>query len=72
MATHSSILAWRIPIDKGTWWATVQGVIKSQTQLSGMYNTQHNKHKDILTRLAVTFTFRIKGRTLVLEKKGAA
>ena len=25
MATHSSILAWRIPMDKGTWWATVHG-----------------------------------------------
>ena len=22
MATHSSILAWRIPMDRGTWWAT--------------------------------------------------
>ena len=31
MATHSSILAWRIPMDKGTWWATVHGVSKSQT-----------------------------------------
>jgi len=20
MATHSSILAWRIPVDRGTWW----------------------------------------------------
>ena len=26
MATHSSILAWRIPKDRGTWWATVHGV----------------------------------------------
>ena len=26
MATHSSILAWRIPMDGGAWWATVQGV----------------------------------------------
>ena len=34
MATHSSILAWRNPIDRGTWWATVHGVPKSQTQLS--------------------------------------
>ena len=34
MATHSSILAWRIPMDRGAWWATVQGVAKSQTQLS--------------------------------------
>ena len=34
MATHSSILAWRIPVDRGAWWATVHGVRKSQTQLS--------------------------------------
>ena len=31
MATHSSILAWRISMDKGVWWATVYGVTKSQT-----------------------------------------
>ena len=34
VATHSSILAWRIPMDRGAWWATVHGVTKSQTQLS--------------------------------------
>ena len=34
MATHSSILAGRIPIDRGAWWATVHGVAKNQTQLS--------------------------------------
>ena len=33
-ATHSSILAWRIPMDRGAWQATVHGVAKSQTQLS--------------------------------------
>jgi len=26
MAIHSSILAWRIPIDREAWWATVHGV----------------------------------------------
>ena len=26
MATHSSILAWRIPMDRGAWKATVHGV----------------------------------------------
>ena len=31
MATHSSILAWRIPMDRGAWWATVHEVAKSQT-----------------------------------------
>ena len=34
MATHSSILAWRIPMDRGAWQATVHGVAKSQTRLS--------------------------------------
>ena len=34
MATYSSILAWRIPTDRGDWWATVHGVTKSQTRLS--------------------------------------
>ena len=45
MATHSSVLAWRIPwteepggleipMDRGAWWAIVHGVEKSQTRLS--------------------------------------
>ena len=34
METHSSILVWRIPMNKGAWWATVYGVAKSQTSLS--------------------------------------
>ena len=34
MAAHSSILAWRIPMDRGAWRATVHRVAKSQTQLS--------------------------------------
>ena len=31
MATHSSILAWRIPMDRGAWWATVRGVAELDT-----------------------------------------
>ena len=31
MATHPSIVAWRIPIDRGAWQATVHGVTKSLT-----------------------------------------
>ena len=30
MATHSSILDWRIPMDRGVWRATVHGVAKSR------------------------------------------
>ena len=33
MATHSSLLAWRIPWTEEPGGATVQGVIKRQTQL---------------------------------------
>ena len=32
-ATHSSILAYRIPMDRGTWQATVHRVSKSWTWL---------------------------------------
>ena len=34
VATHSSIFAWRIPMDIEAWQATVHRVAKSQTQLS--------------------------------------
>ena len=39
MATHSSILSWRIPMDRGAWWATVHGVTKRWTWL-----TKHRHH----------------------------
>ena len=31
MASLSSVLAWRIPMDRGAWWAAVHGVAKSRT-----------------------------------------
>ena len=33
MATHSSILVWRVPMDRGAWWAAVHGVAQSWTWL---------------------------------------
>ena len=44
MATHSSILAWEIPMDRGAWRATVYGVAKSQIWLS---DYTHGKPKQI-------------------------
>ena len=35
MATQSSILAWEIPWTEEPWWATVHGVAKRWTRLSG-------------------------------------
>ena len=40
MAAHSSILAWRIPMDRGAWWATIHRVAKSHTRLK-QFSTQH-------------------------------
>ena len=37
IATHSSFLAWRSPMDRGAWQATVHGVTKNQTQLSDIH-----------------------------------
>ena len=39
MATHSSILAWREPLDRGAWLAPVLGVEKSQAWLNDWAHT---------------------------------
>ena len=41
MATLSSVLAWRIPMDRGAWQATVHRVPKSQTWLKWMNMPVH-------------------------------
>ena len=46
MAIHSSILIWRIPMDRGIWWTTVHRVTKSRTQLS---NQSHSTYIHIYT-----------------------
>ena len=41
MATHSSILGWRIPLDRAAWWATVHSIAKSQTRLKQLSTHTH-------------------------------
>ena len=43
MAHHSSILAWKNSMDRGTWQATVHVVAKSQTQLNSRALTTFNQ-----------------------------
>ena len=44
MATHSSVLAWRVPMDRGAWQATDHGVTESDTteQLSPAHMVKVN------------------------------
>ena len=37
VATHSGILAWRIPTDRGDWWGTGPGVAERRTRLSNFH-----------------------------------
>ena len=39
MAIHSSILAWRIPVDRGAWQAAVHGVSESDTATKHKHST---------------------------------
>ena len=43
MATHSGVLAWRIPRYGGAWWAAVSGVTQSRTQLRRLSSSSINK-----------------------------
>ena len=39
MATHSGVLAWRIP-ETGAWWAAVYGVAQSRTRLKQLSSSR--------------------------------
>ena len=56
MATHSSILAWRIPMDRGAWRATLHGVEKSWTRLSD-HTSKHRVREERL----VGYEVRVSG-----------
>ena len=43
MATHSSVLAWRIPGMGGAWWAAVYGVAQSRTRLKRLSSSSSSK-----------------------------
>ena len=43
MATHSSVLAWRIPGMVGAWWAAVYGVAQSRTRLKRLSNSSSSR-----------------------------
>ena len=50
MATHSSVLAWRIP-GTGAWWAAIYGVAQSQTRLKLL-----SKHTAVTRKMQIKTT----------------
>ena len=57
MATHSSILAWRIPMDGEPWWVTVHGVAKSQTRLRVAQQQSYSLYVIYFFIFSITLTY---------------
>ena len=56
MATHSSVLAWRIPGTGKPWWAVVSGVAQSQTRLKRRSSSSSSSRVlDTLWHLSLMF-----------------
>ena len=43
MATHSSVIPWRIPGTWGAWWAAINGVTQSWTQLKWLSSSSSSQ-----------------------------
>ena len=54
MATHSSVLAWRIP---GTGWEAVYGVTQSRTRLKSLSSSSSSSNIEHLFKLAICLPF---------------
>ena len=58
MATHSSILAWRIPWTGELWWAAVYGVAQNWTRLKqlSISSSKLEKKKKLFTGNQILYT----------------
>ena len=45
MGTHSSILAWKTPMDREAWWTTAHGVTKESDIVVHRYTRQDQEMK---------------------------
>ena len=51
MAIHSSILAWRIPLDREAWQATVRRVAKESDMTLRLNNKSYSKQLVLVSKL---------------------
>ena len=71
MATHSSILAWRIPMDRGAWRATAHRVARSQTRLSNQQSIWRLFSSKRLTLILIHLIGEISIQPVVWSKLGS-
>jgi len=57
MATHSSVLAWRIPGAGGAWWVAVYGVAQSQTRLKRLSSSSSSRSAIIMDVFNIMMLF---------------
>ena len=71
MATHSSVLAWRIP-GTGAWWSAVYGVAQSRTQLKRQQQQQQqqsNKWDSLVAQTVKRLGFNPRVRKIPWRRK---
>ena len=66
MATHSSILAWRIPMDKGAWQSTYSPLCHKESDMTVRLNTHTHTHTHTHTLFLNADTGSGNGRNLLL------
>ena len=68
MATHSSILAWTIPMDRGVWRATVHEITKSWTRIIDVHSLTHVLLCDLFKCMRMDLLLQISCFSLVKVK----
>ena len=64
MATHSSVLAWRIPGTGEPWWAAIYGVAQSRTRLKRRSSSRGIQHRTENRKVTITEGFLPEHRTV--------
>ena len=69
MATHSSVLAWRIPGTGGAWWGAVYGVAQSRTRLKRLSSSSSRvvEHALAVDHIPALPNVGVAGLTLVIQ-----
>ena len=71
MATHSSVLAWRIPGTGGAWWSAVYGVAQSRTRLKWLSSSSSSENQLLPSMIyySVLFFQFIPQKSLDIDKR---